>query len=82
LRCPSHAILAGIPWERQYAFFVEVGEPKGASGGLSKLRAQEALIVARCLRQNGVQDLRIYDARSGASLTENQLKAIAETERI
>ncbi len=56
-------------------FFVDVGKPRGAGGGLSQLNAQDALIVARQLRLAGVQDVYICHVKTGARVTENDLEA-------
>jgi hypothetical protein len=54
--------------------YVEVGRLRSAKGWLSKLQAEEALIVTRQLRSQGVRDIRIYDADSFAGVTEAELE--------
>jgi hypothetical protein len=63
-------------------YLVEIGKPKGAGGGLSKLKAKEALIVARQLRGFGHQDVHIVDANSGAPVPEAELERLLEVKKI
>jgi hypothetical protein len=55
-------------------YLVEIGKPRGASGGLSKLKAEEALVVARQLRESGHQDIQIINAKTGEPVTEAELE--------
>lgn len=58
-------------------FLVEVGKPRGAGGGLSKLRANEALIVFRELTERGLKGVWIVDAKTGEAVTEADLERLA-----
>lgn len=58
-------------------FLVEVGKPRGAGGGLSKLRAEDALIVFRELRERGLKNVHVVDAKTGEAVEEADLEKIA-----
>lgn len=51
-------------------YFVDVGKIMGARGGLSQLNVEEALIVARQLRLAGIQDVHIYNVKTGVRVSE------------
>jgi hypothetical protein len=56
-------------------FFVDIGKPNGARGGLSQLNAKDALMVAHQLRLAGVQDVYIQHVKTGARVAEADLEA-------
>jgi hypothetical protein len=57
-------------------FLIEAGKVTGAAGGLSKMTAWEALIVARELRTHGIEDIRIYNVKTGTPATETELEEL------
>jgi hypothetical protein len=56
-------------------YFVEAGKLKSAKGGLSKFNDQEALFLSRQMRNNGLRDVHIYNAKTWEVLTEDDLEA-------
>jgi hypothetical protein len=54
-------------------FLIEVGKFKLAKSWLAKREAEEAMNIVKALHDQGVTEIRIYDADSFASVTEEEL---------
>ena len=55
-------------------YFVEAGKLKSSKGGLSKFNGQEALLLSRQMRNSGLRDIHIYNAKTWEVLTEDDLE--------
>jgi hypothetical protein len=63
-------------------YFVEAGKLTGNKGGLSKFSGQEALLLSRQMRNIGLRDVHIYNAKTWEVLTEDDLETTLKKKKL